>query len=105
MQTKLFIVNRSCATVTPIINLIKDGEVLALTGVASIDPDNQGFYDIGAILDNMTSGSADGSDYAQYAIEVTLPGIAEDFYLYAQVKNKTLGQFKDLPVYNTSNRD
>ena len=105
MQTKLFIVNRSCATVTPIINLIKDGEVLALTGVASIDPDNQEFYDIGAILDNMTSGSADGFDYARYAIEVTLPGIAEDFYLYAQVKNKTLGQFKDLPVYNTSNRD
>ena len=105
MQTKLFIVNRSCTTVTPHITLIKDGEKLPLTGVASIDPDNQGFYNIGALLETMTPGSTAGQDYAKYAIEVTMPGIAEEYYMYAQVKNATAGQFKDLPVYTTSNRD
>ncbi|MEA2047500.1 MAG: hypothetical protein U9O64_03535 [Campylobacterota bacterium] len=105
MQTKLFIVNRSCITVTPQITLIKDGEKISLTGVASIDPDHQGFFDISALLETMIPGSTAGQDYAKYAIEVTLPGIAENFYMYAQVKNVTSGQFKDLPVYNTSNRD
>ncbi|CAA6822564.1 MAG: Unknown protein, partial [uncultured Sulfurovum sp.] len=105
MSTKLFIVNRSCVTVTPEIEIIKDGVKVPLTGVASIDPDNQGFYDIGALLEAMTPGATAGSDYARYAIEVTLGGVAEDFYMYAQVKNSTINQFKDLPVYNTSSRD
>ena len=101
-DTKVFIVNRSCVVVTPQFKLIKDGVVTPVTtGVASINVNNQGVYKVSKMISDMNL--AEGA----YALEVTLPGIAEDFYMYAQVKNTSGAntQFKDLPVYNTSTRD
>ena len=107
MQTKLFITNRSCHTVKPIFKIIKDADNVLETSntavyVADIEPNTQGFYDMSTILTGLGVAS---SDYSKYSVEVVLPGIAEDFYIYAQVKNTSINQFKDLPVYSTSERD
>lgn len=98
-QTKLFIVNRSCVPVTPKFRLIKDGVVTEVDGV-EIKVNSQAKTTLGSLLSS--ANLAEG----QYAVEVILPGIAEDFYVYAQAQgmvDKTIT--KDLPVYNTSNRD
>ena len=94
-QTKLFIVNRSCVPVTPKFRLIKDGVVIEVDG-EEIAVDSQQKTTLASIVPE------DG----QYAVEIIIPGIAEDFYVYAQAQgmvDKTIT--KDLPVYNTSSRD
>jgi len=97
-KTKLFIVNRSCKAVTPEITLVKDGVITVVAG-NEIAVDSQGKVDLGTIL--AANGLADG----QYALEIKIPGNAEDFYVYAQAFNAGDGITKDLPVYNTSRRD
>jgi len=98
-QTKLFIVNRSCATVTPTFRLIKDGVVTEVEGT-DIPADTQQKTLLSALLTK--AGLADG----RYAVEIILPGIAEDFYVYAQAQGKADKSItKDLPVNNTSDRN
>ena len=103
-QTKLFIVNRSCAAVTPKFKLIKDGTVTMVDG-ASIAVDTQQKTTLASLI---TTANANGANLVdgRYAVEIILPGIAEDFYVYAQaqgISDKSIT--KDLPVYNTSVRD
>lgn len=98
-QTKLFIVNRSCAPVTPKFRLIKDGVVTEVTGT-EIPVDSQQKTTLGSLLSS--ASLPDG----QYAVEIILAGVAEDFYIYAQaqgVTDKTIT--KDLPVKTTSTRN
>jgi len=40
-----------------------------------------------------------------FSIEVSIPTTPSDVYGFASFKNRTLGQFKDLPIYNNSNRN
>jgi len=106
LTNKFYITNRSCQTVAPIFRLILDGDVTEVTGVASkagktsIVSDSQEVYTLDAII-----AAAGTAATGSYAVEIVMPGVAEDFYVYAQSKNTALNQFKDLPVYNTSNRD
>ena len=65
----------------------------------SLTVDTQGLYNLADVLTEA------GLPNGKYAVEIVIPGNAEDFYVYAQAKNVNLGQFKDLPVYNTSTRD
>ena len=97
--------------------LIKDGIAVTVVAPDPLGVNQQLVYKVKDIrgfevvdMDNTQMGSTQNPLSADlgdgvYAVEVILPGIAEDFYVYAQAKNIDLGQFKDLPVYNTSNRD
>eukprot|EP00767_Chilomastix_cuspidata_P008124 gnl/Chilomastix_cuspidata/9185.p1 GENE.gnl/Chilomastix_cuspidata/9185~~gnl/Chilomastix_cuspidata/9185.p1 ORF type:complete len:537 (+),score=-19.69 gnl/Chilomastix_cuspidata/9185:38-1612(+) len=100
VDTKFFIANRSCDNaVAPTFRLIKDGVVTSYTATTTVAKDSQVVYNLSDILSDASL------DAGKYAVEIVLPGLAEDFYVYAQSKNKNLGQFKDLPVYNTSGRE
>ena len=98
ITTKIFVVNRSCTDATPSFTLVKDG-VTTTVEMDAVAVDSQKVYKLGDIV------AAAGLPEGQYGLEITLSGNAEDFYVYAQAKNNDLGQFKDLPVYNTSTRD
>jgi len=97
VQSKIFVVNRSCATATPEFRFIKDGVVTPVAGTA-VAVNAQNVYKVADLL------TAANLDAGRYAVEVVIPGIAEDFYVHAQAKGST-GFFKDLPVYNTSSRN
>ena len=101
VSTKFFIANRSCASVAPTFKLIQAGVVTTVTMATEIAADAQGLYKMVDILDQAGLAANSG----KYAVEVVLPGLAEDFYVAAQAKNDNLGQFKDLPVYSTSARN
>jgi len=106
-QTKLFIVNRSCTAVTPELTFIMGGKKLDVT-LAPLDVDAQAKVKLGDVIAaNAAAFAAAGMPTeGQYALELTLPGNAEDFYVYAQAQSKTdIAATKDLPVYNTSTRD
>ena len=97
-QTKLFITNRSCKNVTPTFRLIKDGVVTEVEG-DEIAINTQAKVTLATLLTK--AGLAEG----RYAVEIIIPGVAEDFYVYAQAQGKANKAItKDLPVYNTSNR-
>ena len=98
-QTKLFIVNRSCRTVTPTFRLISGGNVKEVEGDA-IAPDTQQKTLLSTLLTK--AGLSEG----RYAVEIIIPGTAEDFYVYAQAQGKTNKSItKDLPVKSTSDRN
>lgn len=98
-QTKLFIVNRSCAAVTPMFRLVKDGVVTEIEGT-EIATDVQQRTLLSTLLTK--ANLADG----RYALEIILPGIAEDFYVYAQAQGKANKAItKDLPINDTSDRN
>lgn len=105
VETKLKVVNRSCKDVTPIFNLVKDGVVTPVKAPSIVAVDSQVQYKLSDIVAKAIDEGASISATGQYALEVTIPGNAEDFYVYAQSKNVNVGQFKDLPVYNTSTRN
>ena len=100
--TKFFIVNRSCSAATPTFKLIKD-EVVTMIPGSSIAVDTQSKITMDTLLSSPEAVAA-GLTEGQYAVEITIPGIAEDFYVYAQALTAG-GATKDLPVYNTSVRD
>ena len=105
-KTKLFITNRSCKAVNPIVKLIANGKTVDLT-LDSIAVDSQGKFLLGNIITaNKDAITAAGlSTTGRYAVEITIPGNAEDFYVYAQAQSKTdIAATKDLPVYSTSTR-
>jgi len=106
LLNKFYITNRSCKSVVPQFKLILDGVVTDVTDVVSksgkseVAVDSQEVYNLEDII-----AKAGTAATGTYAIEIILPGVAEDFYVYAQSKNIAINQFKDLPVYTTSNRD
>jgi len=105
-KTKLFITNRSCKAVSPVITFIYDGKTVNVTA-PSINVNAQGKIILDTIIDaNKAAFDAAGiPTRARYAIEITIPGNAEDFYIYAQAQSRTkVEATKDLPVYNTSTR-
>ena len=104
MKTKFYITNRSCKAVQPKFRIIKDGEVTEVTMPQSIAVDSQAIITLAEVY--AEAGIPVPTDVSsKCSVEIILPGIAEQFYIYAQNKNSDLGQFKDLPVYNTSDRD
>jgi len=106
-KTKLFITNRSCKAVSPVVTFIYEGKTVEVTA-PSIPVNTQGKILLDTLIDNNAAAfSAAGiPTRARYAIEITIPGNAEDFYVYAQAQSRTdLSATKDLPVYNTSTRD
>lgn len=107
MITRYYITNRSCATVTPQIDVVYDGHVYPATDVAPLAVNTQGVYALKDIMLSIPELATvwNANTSTKVSVEITLPGIAEDFYIYAQVKNKSIHQFKDLPVYSTSERD
>ena len=107
MITKYYITNRSCKTVTPQIAVVYDGKVYQAENVAELPVNTQGIYRLKDIMKSIPDLSTvwNTNTSTKASVEITIPGVAEDFYIYAQVKNGTLKQFKDLPVYNTSKRD
>jgi len=107
MSTRYFITNRSCKAVTPIIDVVYNGHVYSATNVAELPIDTQKVYTLKDIMLSIPELATvwNANTSTKVSVEITLPGIAEDFYVYAQVKNKSINQFKDLPVYNTSSRN
>ncbi|MEA2019446.1 MAG: hypothetical protein U9N59_13490 [Campylobacterota bacterium] len=110
-ETKIFIVNRSCVAAAPTFKLIKDGVVTEVTNVAavsantSIAVDTQELYKMQDVIAKAIADGASIDAEGKYAVEVVLPGLAEDFYTYAQAFSNSAGNFKDLPVYSTSTRN
>ena len=102
VTSKFFIVNRSCAVATPTFKLIQDGKIAVVKG-SSINVDSQQKVTMATLLASPEAQAA-GFTSPQFAVEIILPGVAEDFYVYAQSLT-ALGATKDLPVYNTSARD
>ena len=102
VTSKFFIVNRSCAVATPIYKLIQDGKVATIPG-SSIAIDSQAKVRMADLIASPEAVAA-GFTGTQFAVEIMLPGIAENFYIYAQALTAG-GATKDLPVYNTSERD
>ena len=100
--SKFFIVNRSCTPVIPTFKLIQNGKVTMIEG-SSIPVDSQSKIKMATLLSSTEAQEA-GLAEGQYAVEIILPGIAEDFYVYAQSLTAD-GATKDLPVYSTSTRD
>lgn len=116
VDTKIFIVNRSCSNVMPTFRVIKGGiaqdvpasavsNLKNFTTDSKIAVDAQGYVFVSDILKAANAANPSIPTTGKCAIEIVMPGIAESFYVTAQAKNKTLGQFKVLPVYNTSVRD
>ena len=107
MTTRYFITNRSCSVVTPQIDVVYDGEVYSATGVEELPVNRQKVYKLKEIMMSIPELAAvwNENKSTQVSVEITIPGIAEQFYIYAQVKNGAESNYKDLPVYNTSNRD
>ena len=105
-KTKLFITNRSCKAVSPIVTFIYEGKTVTVTA-PSIAVDTQGKVMLDDLIDNNQAAFANAGipTRARYAVEITIPGNAEDFYVYAQSQNRSnVAATKDLPVYNTSTR-
>jgi len=105
-KTKLFITNRSCKAVQPVITFIYEGKTVEITA-SSIAVNTQGKILLDTLIDSHKADftAAGIPTRARYAIEITIPGNAEDFYIYAQAQNRTTtAATKDLPVYNTSTR-
>lgn len=112
VETKLFVANRGCAAVIPEFTLvyggktttIKASDIPAFASKSSIAANSQTIYKVSDIANYAaTQGFAIGN--GAFSVEITIPGNAEDFYVYAQAKNATdANGFKDLPVYNTSTR-
>ena len=114
--SRIFITNRSCADVTPIFKVIQNGKVQSVTNIGNyknsnqsieISVDSQNIYQLKDIVDAAVLEDTTGTITASgvYSIEIILPGVAEDFYVYAQSKNSDNTNTYDLPVYNTSARD
>lgn len=105
-KVNFYMTNRSCTAVTPQVKLIRNGEITEIN-LPEIAVDSQGKYTIDQMIDlaKVAAPTHDFSVGLPFAVEVTLAGNAEDFYIAAQMINKTNGANKDLPVYNTSTRD
>ena len=81
-----------------------DGTVVSLDSVtnptlASLAKNTTGSYKASALIALITDTAFDSS--TSFSVEVSIPTTPTSVYGMASFKNKTLGQFKDLPVYNS----
>jgi len=96
--------NRSALDTNIYFTLIDpDGTVVKLnsvsnTGIASLAADTTGTYKASDLLALVTDANFDKT--GSFSVEVSIPTTPTSVYGMASFKNLTLGQFKDLPVYN-----
>jgi hypothetical protein len=82
-----------------------DGTVASLdsvtnTSLASLNKNTTGTYRASDLLALITDANFDKS--GSFSVEIAIPTTPDSVYGMASFKNTTLGQFKDLPVYNSS---
>lgn len=82
-----------------------DGTVVTLNSVANptvskLAKNSTGTYKASALIALITDTNFDAT--GSFSVEVSIPTTPNSVYGMASFKNTTLGQFKDLPVYNSS---
>jgi hypothetical protein len=109
VETTFAFTNRSGLAAPVIFTLIDpDGTAVTLSSddyasISGIGQNETKKYKASALKALAASADAafDGAA-AYFAVEVSIPTTPSSVYGYASFKNNALGQFKDLPVYNTS---
>jgi len=107
IDTTMKFTNRSSLDTEIYFTLIDpDGTIATLnsvdnTGLASLAANSTGAYKASALLALVTDPAFDKT--GSISVEVSIPTTPSSVYGMASFKNKTLSQFKDLPVYNSSN--
>ena len=87
-----------------------DGTVVTLNSkdyseIASIPADQTGTYKASTLAPLATAKDANFNASGSFSVEVSIPTTPSNVYGMASFKNLTLGQFKDLPVYNNSSNN
>lgn len=101
-NVKFYVTNRSCKAVAPTVKLVRGGETLDVV-MDTIAVDTQAKFTIDQVAAAaVAAGDTLPGASGPFAVEITLAGNAEDFYVAAQMDNGE--KIKDLPVYNTSTR-
>ncbi len=70
------------------------------TEIASIPANQTGTYKASTLVPLATAKDANFDASGSFSVEVSIPTTPTNVYGMASFKNLTLGQFKDLPVYN-----
>lgn len=105
-DTTMKFTNRSSLNTNIYFTLIDpDGTVATLdsvnnTSLAALNSNTTGTYKASALLALITDSNFDAT--GSFSVEVSIPTTPDSVYGMASFKNTTLGQFKDLPVYNSS---
>lgn len=106
IDTTMKFTNRSSLDTNIYFTLIDpDGTVATLNSVdntelAKLPANSTGKYKASALLALVTDPAFNKN--GSISVEVSIPTTPDAVYGMASFKNKTLGQFKDLPVYNSS---
>ncbi len=105
-ETVIKFTNRSSIAADIFFTLIDpEGNVVELnskdTTLSSIAKNATGTYKASDLIKLIPAGKTFDSK-TSFSVEVTIPTSPNKIYGMASFKNKTLGQFKDLPVYNSS---
>jgi len=79
---------------------VKTLSSVANSSIASLNKDTTGTYKASALLALITDPAFDKT--GSFSVEVSIPTTPTSVYGMASFKNLSLGQFKDLPVYNNS---
>jgi hypothetical protein len=105
-ETTMKFTNRSTLDTNIYFTLIDpDGTVVTLdsvtnTELAAIAANETGTYKASTLVSLITDPDFDAT--GSFSVEVSIPTTPTSVYGMASFKNTTLGQFKDLPVYNSS---
>lgn len=104
-DTTMKFTNRSTTAADIFFTLIDpDGTVVSLSsaanGLASLPVGATGTYKASALVALITDTNFNAT--GSFSVEVSIPTTPNSVYGMASFKNTTLGQFKDLPVYNSS---
>jgi len=105
-NTTMKFTNRSSLNTNIYFTLIDpDGTVATLnsvdnTSLASLNAGVTGTYKASDLVALITDTNFDAT--GSFSVEVSIPTTPSSVYGMASFKNTTLGQFKDLPVYNSS---
>lgn len=100
IDTKISFTNRSSLTAGVYMTIYaEDGSKCSYSDVNALTPDNSKEYVFSNVLATCPAGYP---DHGSFSVEVSIPTNPSNVYGFASFKNKTLGRFKDLPIYNTS---
>lgn len=97
--------NRSTLDTNIYLTLIdQDGTIVTLDsvndGLAALPANTTGVYKASDLVALITDPDFNKND--SFSVEVSIPTTPSSVYGMASFKNLTLGQFKDLPIYNSS---
>jgi len=73
--------------------------------LVSLPAGTTGTYKATVLSALATAKDANFDTGTSYSVEVSIPSTPENIYGFASFKRKDIAQFKDLPVYNTSNNN